>query len=199
MRIGVLALQGDYEAHRKILERCGVAQVVAVRESADLEKLDGLIIPGGESTVMSRLCDRYQLWEPLRERIQGGMGALGTCAGLILLSRNIEGATKNFSQKTLGLLDVDVARNAYGAQLDSFETDVALETGYSQSEEASMRAVFIRAPRIVRCGENVEVLIRHNSEPVAVRQGNIVASAFHPEIAGEARLHKLWLDTLNQN
>lgn len=200
MKIGVLALQGDFDAHRKILERCGVSQVVAVREAHQLENLDGLIIPGGESTVMSRLCDRYELWEPLREKIAGGMGALGTCAGLILLSKNIEGATRNFQQKTLGLLDVDVARNAYGAQLDSFETDVEMESEYSiEYSQETMRAVFIRAPRIVRCGENVEVVVRHKGEPVAVRQGNIVASAFHPEIAGEARLHELWLATLQNN
>lgn len=193
MKIGVLALQGDFDAHRKILERIGVSQVVAVREATQLEDLDGLVIPGGESTVMSRLCDRYELWEPLRQRIENGMGALGTCAGLILLSRNIEGATRNFQQKTLGLLDVDVARNAYGAQLDSFEANVEWKSEYSPE---TLRAVFIRAPRIVRCGENVEVLIQHNGEPVAVQQRNIVACAFHPEISGETHLHQLWLDSL---
>ena len=196
MIIGVLALQGDFDAHRKILESCAeVSRVVPVRAAPDLEECDGLVIPGGESTVMSRLCDRYALWEPLSTRIGQGMGALGTCAGLILLSKNIEGGTRNFAQKTLGALDVDVARNAYGAQLDSFEADVQLKDETAPAAEA-LRAVFIRAPRITRCGEDVEVLATHDGEPVVVRQGRIVATSFHPEIAGDLRLHQLWLRSL---
>jgi 5'-phosphate synthase pdxT subunit len=215
MTIGVLALQGDFDAHRKILEGCaGVSRVVPVRSAEELNGCDGLIIPGGESTVMSRLCDRYGLWEPLSTRIEQGMGAFGTCAGLILLSKNIEGGTRNFQQKTLGVLDVDTARNAYGAQLDSFETDVALqphaasaneatseyseadELGTENEPEATLHAVFIRAPRITRCGNEVRVLATHEGEPVVVQQGRIMAAAFHPEIAGDARLHELWLRSL---
>lgn len=207
MTIGVLALQGDYEAHRKLIERApDVARVLEVRDVASLHECDGLIIPGGESTTMSRLCDRYDLWQPLQDKLESGMGALGTCAGLIMLSQNIEGATKNFAQKTLRVLDVDVARNAYGAQLDSFECDLSLEPHieYSNSkvkdaatlETQSLRAIFIRAPRITRVGEGVEVLVRHDGEPVAVRQGEIMACAFHPEIVGEDGLHLLWLRTL---
>lgn len=197
MTIGVLALQGDFEAHQRILENApGVHRVLKVRTSDALNECDGLILPGGESTTMSRLCDRYNLWEPLQEKLQGGMAALGTCAGLILLSKNIQGATRNFQQKTLGALDVDVSRNAYGAQVDSFEADLQPENALAQDEgerSSTLRAVFIRAPRITRCGESVQVLARHHDEAVAVRQGSIVASAFHPEIAGEARLHLFWL------
>jgi 5'-phosphate synthase pdxT subunit len=209
MTIGVLALQGDFDAHRKILESCAaVSRVVPVRSAEELNDCDGLIIPGGESTVMSRLCDRYGLWEPLSTRIEQGMGAFGTCAGLILLSKNIEGGTRNFQQKTLGVLDVDTARNAYGAQLDSFETDVALQPRVALNGEATseyseanrsgetLHAVFIRAPRITRCGEEVQVLATHEGEPVVVQQGRIMASAFHPEIAGDSRLHELWLRSL---
>lgn len=199
MTIGVLALQGDYEAHRIILEALPeVARVLEVRDVDALTQCDGLVIPGGESTTMSRLCDRYDLWQPLQEKLQSGMGALGTCAGLIMLSHQMEGATKNFAQKTLDVLDVDVARNAYGAQLDSFECDLELEPDieYSTPNNKTMRAVFIRAPRITRVGKNVKVLARHDGEPVAVRCEKIVACAFHPEIAGENALHELWLRAL---
>ena len=206
MTIGVLALQGDFEAHKRIVQDApGVHRVLEVRTADALGECNGLILPGGESTTMSRLCDRYNLWEPLNQRLQSGMGALGTCAGLILLSKNIEGATRNFQQKTLGALDVDVSRNAYGAQVDSFETDLQPEDALSQNERDAketfppLRAVFIRAPRITRCGESVQVLARHNGEAVAVRQGSVVASAFHPEIAGEARLHLFWLRLLTEN
>jgi 5'-phosphate synthase pdxT subunit len=196
MTIGILALQGDFEAHRHTLQVCGASlpalHIVTVREAADLEPCDGLVIPGGESTTMSRLCDRYGLWEPLQQKLQDGMGAFGTCAGLIFLAKNITGATKNFEQKTLGALDIDVARNAYGAQVDSFEADI--KTG-DEFDGEPLHGVFIRAPRITRCGD-VQVLAELNGEPVAVRHGNVVAASFHPEIAGETRLHRLWLDSL---
>jgi 5'-phosphate synthase pdxT subunit len=220
MIIGVLALQGDFEAHQKALQSCeGVSRLIAVRAASDLDSCDGLVIPGGESTVMSRLCDRYSLWEPLQRCLKNGMGAFGTCAGMILLAQNIEGATRNFTQKTLGALDIDVARNAYGAQLDSFESDVALETDalgsnvsaphteqnppaafeYSKCFTEPFHAVFIRAPRITRCGPNVRVLARHGGEPVVVSQDRVMACAFHPEIAGDARLHQMWINSLRQH
>lgn len=191
MRIGVLALQGDFAAHRHVLEACG-ADVVPVREAAALENLDGLVIPGGESTVMSRLCDRYDLWQPMQQKISDGLGVLGTCAGLILLAREISGATQNFAQKTLGVLDITVERNAYGAQLDSFEADVDVPV----LSGAPVRAVFIRAPRVARLGPGVEALAAHDGAPVIVRQGRHLALAFHPEIAGDLRLHRLWLEGL---
>jgi 5'-phosphate synthase pdxT subunit len=194
MIIGVLALQGDTAAHTQILQACGVAGVLPVRGAAALDECDGLIIPGGESTTMSRLCDRYELWQPLREKIGGGLPVFGTCAGLIMLSKNISGGSRNFAQKTLGALDVDVARNAYGPQIESFETK--LEVPVLGAEP--LRVAFIRAPQITRVGESVEVLARHNEQPVAVRQGKIVALTFHPEVVGEARLHQFWLDLISQ-
>jgi 5'-phosphate synthase pdxT subunit len=191
MKIGVLALQGDFDAHRRVLEACG-AQVVAVRDKNALQDIDGLVIPGGESTVMSRLCDRYELWEPLQEKIEGGMGVFGTCAGMIFMARDISGATKNFAQKTLRAIDISVERNAYGAQLDSFEADVPVpEVG-----KTPVRGVFIRAPRVAKINEGVEVLAEHEGAPVVVRQGKHLATSFHPEIAGETRLHQLWIEGL---
>lgn len=177
-----------------MLQVCGLAEsnILTVRDVATLEECDALIIPGGESTVMSRLCDRYNLWEPLQQRIAQGMPVLGTCAGMILLARQITGATQNFQQKTLGALDIDVARNAYGAQVDSFEADVVVPLLGAEP----LRAVFIRAPQIIRVGAAVEVLAEYDNQPVAVRQGDLVAAAFHPEIAADARLHRLWLDSI---
>ncbi|MBV9864152.1 MAG: pyridoxal 5'-phosphate synthase glutaminase subunit PdxT [Abitibacteriaceae bacterium] len=190
--IGVLALQGDFEAHRNILEAQGV-RVIKVRDAQSLQECDGLIIPGGESTVMSQLCERYGLWEPLQARLAAGMAAFGTCAGMILLAKGISGASRNFEQQTLGALDIDVARNAYGAQVDSFEADIEVPPVEAGESAEPLRAVFIRAPQIVRCGEAIEVLARHGDQPVVVRQGKLMASSFHPEISGDARLHQLWL------
>lgn len=191
--IGVLALQGDYDAHRKMLESCDV-EVVGVRDAATLEQCAGLVIPGGESTTMSRLCDRYGLWEPLRARITGGMPVFGTCAGMIMLAHDIDGATRNFSQRTLQALDISVARNAYGAQVDSFEADIAVPAVGAEP----LRAVFIRAPQITRVGDGIEVLGTHHEQPVLVRRGGIMTAAFHPEIAGDNRLHRLWLETVSE-
>ena len=185
--IGLLALQGDFEAHRRVLNALE-ASTRLVRVPKDLEGLDGLVIPGGESTVMSRLCERYELFEPLKERIQAGLPVLGTCAGLIFLACEIRGASANFSQKTLGVLDVGVARNAYGTQRDSFQSEIEVPV-----LGAALRGVFIRAPQIERVGAGVEILARHENVPVVVRQNQIVATAFHPEIAGETRLHAWWL------
>jgi 5'-phosphate synthase pdxT subunit len=193
MKIGVLALQGDYEAHAQILQSCGVEEVIAVRDAKALEQCDGLVIPGGESTTMSRLCDRYNLWEPLRNKINGGLPVLGTCAGLIMLSKSITGGSKNFEQKTLQALDIDVARNAYGPQIESFETWLEVPA----TGDDPLRVAFIRAPQILRTGEDVEVIATRNEQAVAVRQGNIMALTFHPEVVGEARLHQLWLDGFN--
>lgn len=195
MIIGVLALQGDFASHTQMLHLCDPAlEVHAVRDAAALSQIAGLIIPGGESTTMSRLCDRYDLWEPLRTRIANGLPVLGTCAGLIMLAHNITGASHNFAQKTLGTLDVDVARNAYGAQIESFETSVevpALQEAELGTE--ALQAMFIRAPQITRTGNDVEVLASHRDMPVLVRQQKMIAATFHPEIAGDHRLHALWL------
>ncbi len=162
-----------------------------VRVPADLEDLDGLILPGGESTTMGRLLDRYALRAPLTARLNDGLPAFGTCAGLILLARELENTSTNFAQQGLGVLDARVARNAYGTQVDSFETELEVPV-----LGETIRAVFIRAPQIREVGADVEVLAHHEGVPVLVRQGTIMAAAFHPEIAGESRLHKLWIDSI---
>jgi pyridoxal 5'-phosphate synthase pdxT subunit len=171
--IGVLALQGDFEAHAKVLGELG-ASAREVRVPADLDGLDGLVIPGGESTTMTLGIEREGLAEPLREFVRSGRPTLGTCAGLIMLDRD-----------HLGLLDVRVRRNAFGRQLNSFEAELDFEG-------APLTAVFIRAPWVEEQGDEVEVLAEVDGHPVAVRQGNILAVAFHPELTGERRLHR-WL------
>src|SRR5215213_2138732 len=176
MLIGVLALQGDFEAHGKMLRGLG-AGVREVRVPADLEGLDGLVIPGGESTTMTLGIEREQLAEPLRELVRSGRPVLGTCAGLIMLDR-----------EHLGLLDVTARRNAFGRQLHSFETELDLDG------LGPLRAVFIRAPWIEEHGGDVEVLAELDGHPVAVRQANIVAVAFHPELTDDRSLHRWLLD-----
>ncbi len=174
--MGVLALQGGFEAHAKILRSIG-AEPVEVRTAADLEQaLDALIIPGGESTVMTLGIEREGLAEPIVRLARGGRPILGTCAGMIMLDRD-----------HLGLLDVSAERNAFGRQLHSVETDLEL-TGIGR-----VHAVFIRAPLVSDRGDAVEVLAEVDGHPVAVRQGNLLAVAFHPELAGETRLHELLL------
>jgi pyridoxal 5'-phosphate synthase pdxT subunit len=175
--VGVLALQGDFEAHAKLLRSIG-AHAREVRVPADLEGLDALIIPGGESTVMTLGIEREGLAEPLRALIRGGTPVLGTCAGMIMLDR-----------EHLGLLDVSTQRNAFGRQIRSFEADVDLDG----VEGGPMHAVFIRAPWVTRHGAEVEVLGRVGDHPVAIRQGNMLAVAFHPELTGDHRLHELLL------
>jgi 5'-phosphate synthase pdxT subunit len=171
--IGVLALQGGFEAHAKALADVG-AEARRVRVPADLEGLDGLVLPGGESTSMTLGIEREGLAEPLREFARSGRPLLGTCAGMILLDR-----------EHLGMLDISVRRNAFGRQLASFEAELELEG-------RALHAVFIRAPWVEQVGEDVEVLAEVDGHPVAVRQGNILAVAFHPELTDERRLHE-WL------
>jgi pyridoxal 5'-phosphate synthase pdxT subunit len=173
--VGVLALQGGFEAHEKILQRLG-AEPREVRLPQDLEGLDALILPGGESTVMTLGIEREGMTGPLQALVQGGTPVLGTCAGMIMLDRD-----------HLGVLDIATARNAFGRQLRSFEAVLELEG------IGPLRAVFIRAPWVTDHGDEVEVLGRVDGHPVAVRQGNVVAVAFHPELADETRLHELLL------
>ncbi|BCM89779.1 pyridoxal 5'-phosphate synthase subunit PdxT [Abditibacteriota bacterium] len=180
-------MQGDFSAHLKIFSELGV-KTRLVRTPRDLEEIDGIAIPGGESTVMSRLSERYGLFEPLRTRIAEGLPAFGTCAGLIFLAKHIDGASQTFQQTTLGVLDCTVARNAYGAQRESFQTRLEVA-----ALGDSIPATFIRAPKITAIGENVEVLATWQEAPVVVRQSGIMACSFHPEIEGESRLHQLWL------
>jgi pyridoxal 5'-phosphate synthase pdxT subunit len=177
--IGVLALQGGFEAHIKALEELG-AEAKAVRTATELEGLDGLIIPGGESTTMTLGIEREQLAEPLRDLVQQGKPVLGTCAGLIMLDR-----------EHLGLLDVSARRNAFGRQLHSFEADLDLDG------DGPLRAVFIRAPWVEDHGDGVEVLAEVEGHPVAVRQGRILAVAFHPELTDDRRLHRWLVESAN--
>jgi len=175
--VGVLALQGDFEAHGRMLRGLG-ADVREVRVPADLEGLAGLVIPGGESTTMTLGIEREGLAEPLREFARSGAPVFGTCAGMIMLDR-----------KHLGVLDIECRRNAFGRQIRSFEADLRIPG----VEGKPVRAVFIRAPWVDVCGDDVEVLAAVDGHPVAVRQGNVLAVAFHPELAGETRLHELLL------
>jgi 5'-phosphate synthase pdxT subunit len=175
--VGVLALQGDFQAHARVLRDLG-AEVREVRVPADLEGLDGLVIPGGESTTMTLGIEREGLAEPLRALAAAGTPVLGTCAGMIMLDR-----------EHLGVADYTCARNAFGRQVRSFEADLRIP-GVSG---APVRAVFIRAPWIAEHGEDVEVLAAVDGHPVAARQGKVLVISFHPEIAGETRLHELFL------
>lgn len=181
LTIGVLALQGDFEAHLRILQRCGV-QAREVRTAQQLQEVDGLIIPGGESTTIIKLMQRYGLDEILQQRAEEGMPVYGTCAGLIVMAREIEGYPQ---QPRLGLLDVAVARNAFGRQVDSFEIDLPVP----KLGEPPLRAVFIRAPYVTRVGKNVEILASLDGKIVLVQQGHLLGGAFHPELTDDLRLH----------
>ena len=187
-RVGVLALQGAVREHLEAIRAIG-AEAVPVRLPADLEGLDALILPGGESTTMRRLIDRYGLREPIMRMAAEGRPMLGTCAGMILLASGIADG----EEPVLGLLDMVVERNAYGRQLDSFEADVDLPA----IGEAPLHGVFIRAPVVSRAGPGVEVLARDDEgRPIAVRQGRLLATAFHPELTNDRRLHRLLLEMI---
>jgi 5'-phosphate synthase pdxT subunit len=196
LRIGVLALQGDVREHLRALESTG-ATGVAVRRPAELDEVDALVIPGGESTTMYKLAIAFDLLDPLRKRLDAGMPAFGSCAGLIMLADRVADGIDG--QVTLGGLDVTVRRNAFGRQVDSFEADVEL-TGVGG---APFHAVFIRAPWVEDVGAGVEVVGRVESGPaagriVAVRQGAILATAFHPELTGDQRVHALFVETVRE-
>ena len=189
--MGILALQGDFAAHASIFEQLGIP-VREVRTADDLTECKALVIPGGESTTIGKLLVRYGLLEPLRERIRTGMPVFGTCAGMILLSSQIASGAASEGQTLLGALDIAVDRNAYGRQVDSFEADipVVLPTG-----DVLVRGLFIRAPGVSRVGRSVEVMGSYEGKPVLVRDGNVVAASFHPELVGETRLHA-WFASL---
>ncbi|WP_344413431.1 pyridoxal 5'-phosphate synthase glutaminase subunit PdxT [Pseudonocardia ailaonensis] len=192
--VGVLALQGDVREHLAALTAAGVA-AVPVRRASELAAVDGLVLPGGESTTMSKLLEIFELLEPLRERLADGLPAYGSCAGMILLAGEVLDGRPD--QRQLGGLDVVVRRNAFGRQVDSFETDLDF-TGIG-----SVRAVFIRAPWVEKVGSDVEVLAAVPEEAaqasgriVAVRQGNVLATSFHPELTGDGRVHALFADVV---
>lgn len=182
MKAGVLALQGDFREHAAMFAAAGAVPVL-VRTPEDLEQVACLAIPGGESTTIAKLARRHELVEPIRRHAGEGMPVFGTCAGMILMAREVGGG-----ESVLDLLDIGVQRNAYGRQADSFEADIDVRG------IGSVRAVFIRAPVVDRVGSQVEVLAEHTGQPVLVRQGNLLAAAFHPEIAGDPRLHARLLE-----
>ena len=194
--IGILALQGDVREHLAAVRAQG-AEAVTVRRPEELDAVDGLVLPGGESTTMVKLAARVGLLEPLHKAVAGGLPAYGSCAGMILLADRILDAPPD--QETVGGLDVTVRRNAFGRQVDSFEAEIAVDG----LDGGPMHAVFIRAPWVERAGEGVEVLGRVVGGPadgriVAVRQGNLVATSFHPELTGDRRVHALFVDMVTK-
>lgn len=205
-RIGVLAVQGDVREHIRALTLAG-AEALPVRRPEEVEALDGLVIPGGESTTISRLLTVFDLEQPIRDRLAGGMPAYGSCAGMIMLASEVLDGRKD--QRSLGALDITVRRNAFGRQVDSFEADVPVPVLGNQP----YRAVFIRAPWVERVGPDVEVLatVQHQGpaagaevvapdEPVvAVRQGNVLATSFHPEITDDDRFHGLFVTMVREH
>ncbi len=197
--IGVLALQGDVREHLAALTSLGV-ETIAVRRPAELEAVDALVLPGGESTTMAKLARIFDLIEPLRARIKDGMPALGTCAGMILLADRIEDGA--VGQESIGGLDITVRRNAFGRQVDSFEGPVEMV-----GLDTPLHGVFIRAPWVESVGDGVEVLARVSPEDdpravgriVAVRQGPLMATSFHPEVGGDARIHQMFVEIVRQS
>ncbi|MGZ6754670.1 MAG: pyridoxal 5'-phosphate synthase glutaminase subunit PdxT [Nocardioides sp.] len=189
--IGVFALQGDVREHLRMLADLGVT-ATGVRRESELAACDGFVVPGGESTTMAKLARTFELFEPLRERIRAGMPTFGTCAGMIMLADRIEDGAHD--QETLGGLDITVRRNAFGRQVDSFEGDLDVV-----GLDAPVHAIFIRAPWVESVGEGVEALARVAHGPaagriVAVRQGPLMATSFHPEVGGDPRIHRMFVD-----
>ena len=198
--VGVLALQGDVREHARVLETLGVG-VRAVRRAEELVGLGGIVLPGGESTTIDKLARAFGIRDPLREALAAGLPAYGSCAGMILLADRIEDGRPD--QQTLGGIDMTVRRNAFGRQVDSFETDL----DFAHVGPAPVHAVFIRAPWVEQVGPGVEVLARVPSDPdqgaaagriVAVRQGALLATSFHPEVTGDARVHEMFVKTVRE-
>jgi 5'-phosphate synthase pdxT subunit len=187
--IGVLALQGDVREHARALDESG-ATARPVRRLAEIESVDGLVIPGGESTTLWKLATAFDLLDPIRKLIAGGMPAFGSCAGLIMLADHLVDAA--VGQQTFGGIDMTARRNAFGRQVDSFEREVSLRLG-DGTDGTPFHAVFIRAPWVERAGARVTVLGEDNGRIVAVRQGPLLATAFHPELTPDRRIHELFV------
>lgn len=188
--VGVLALQGAFEAHQHVLRDLEI-ETVQVRTPAELELVDALVMPGGESTTMSHLLVTSGLFESIDARLKQGMPVFGTCAGMILLAKGVLDGRSD--QKSFGAIDIDVKRNAYGRQIDSFESDIAVD-GFAED----FHAVFIRAPQIARCGEGVTVMARHGNDIVLARQGSVMVASFHPELTSDTRIHSLFTGLLQE-
>lgn len=187
--IGVLALQGAFEKHVEMLNSCGV-NAIRIRTPSQIDMIDGLIIPGGESTTVGKLMVRYGIDEKLINRAHDGMPIFGTCTGLILMAKNI----LNSDQYRLDLMDISVVRNAFGRQIDSFESNLDIEA----IGQPQFRAVFIRAPYVQSVGANVDVLAEYDSHPVLVREGNLLGCAFHPELTDDKRLHMYFISMVQE-
>ena len=188
-RIGVLALQGDVVEHVAALERAG-AEAIAVKNPADLARVDALVVPGGESTTVMKLLERVDLDRPIVERVREGMPLWGTCMGMILAARQVVGV----DQPTLDLIDITVRRNAFGRQNESAEIDLRIEALGSQP----FPAIFIRAPWIERCGPKVEQLAERDGRGVMVREGNVLVTSFHPELCDDQRVHRYFLEMVER-
>jgi len=188
MRVGVLALQGDFREHLFALEECGVT-ASPIRRASELAQIDALVLPGGESTAIANLARSFELFEPLKNRIASGMPVYGSCAGMILLADRVLDAA--LGQETFGGLDITVRRNAFGRQVDSFEADLE----FSGITNPPIRAVFIRAPWVESVGSGVEVLATYE-HAVAVRQGSLLATSFHPELTGDNRIHRYFIESV---
>ena len=187
MKVGVLALQGDVREHVSSLIACGV-EPISVRRSSEIDVIDALVLPGGESTTIAQLAEVFGIYEQLKTRISQGMPVYGSCAGMILLANKILDAKEG--RKTFGGLDITVRRNAFGRQVDSFESDIPFNDGSSDL----IRAVFIRAPWVEQVGEDVEILASVDSHPVAVRSQTVLATSFHPELTGDHRIHRYFIE-----
>jgi 5'-phosphate synthase pdxT subunit len=187
MKVGVLALQGDVREHIDSLLTCEV-EAVSVRRASEIESIDALVLPGGESTTIAQLAEVFGIFDLLKNKIKNGMPVYGSCAGMILLADQILDAKQG--QKSFGGLDITVRRNAFGRQVDSFESDIAFDDGSDQL----IRAVFIRAPWVEKVSDTVQVLASIDSHPVAVRSKTALATSFHPEITGDNRIHRYFIE-----
>ncbi|MBT2691343.1 pyridoxal 5'-phosphate synthase glutaminase subunit PdxT [Bacillus sp. ISL-47] len=188
IKVGVLGLQGAVREHVRSIEACG-AEAVVVKRKEQLEEVDGLILPGGESTTMRRLIDKYDFMDSLKEFARSGKPMFGTCAGLILLSNNVIG----YEEPHIGVMDVQVERNSFGRQRESFEADLDI-AGVAED----FAAVFIRAPHIVEAGGNVEILAKHNNRIVAAREGRFLGCSFHPELTDDHRLTEYFIEMIKE-
>ena len=187
MKVGVLSLQGDVREHVSALIACGI-DPIEVRRESELAEVDALVLPGGESTTIAQLAEVFGIFDLIKNKINGGMPVYGSCAGMILLADQILDA--KVGQKTFGGLDITVRRNAFGRQVDSFESDIAFSDGSDQA----IRAVFIRAPWVEKIGPTIEVLASVDSHPVAVRSKTALATSFHPELTGDNRIHRYFIE-----
>lgn len=187
MLIGLLALQGAFREHQFLLDKCGVASR-QVRKPSELEGVDALVIPGGESTTMGKLLNSFNLMQPIKDLANQGMPIFATCAGLIMLAKHI----RNSKQETIALMDIEVERNAYGRQVDSFETDLDIPV----LGDEPYRAIFIRAPYITEVAKSVNVLASCEDKIVCVSQGRFLAAAFHPELTGDVRMHRFFIENI---